>query len=311
MKLFRALLILSTLSATLAAEEPTTDKPAPEILPVAAPWSFKEPLTFDIVQTESSESKLGSKRIDYKDRGSSEARIRASLASVSGDTPKIVLNASAFTGFVRNWEGQRWDYSLDKASFTEMRSDKIVRQVKLSGKAEDHTALKTAFSTPWAELTWKDSTSSSAALTAQGLAQPLAEIASLDRQLEILLPPMPGEALFEGSVFHQDVAIPLSVPLKGAARIKLSYRVVSIEAHRYLSITFDGENSEKVQDGFEWGGIAMPEVSVNVKIRGKLTRDTHHQMMTGGELEYEVELVSKRFSFKSKVTGKTEWKRKE
>jgi hypothetical protein len=313
MAICKALFVTALLlSLPLQAEESNPEKPVAENTSAAhPPWSFTHALQFDILDTESSETRLGSKRIDYKDWGSHEARIRAALSNSETEPAKIQLNVSTYSGFKRNWEGVRWDYSLDKGSFTEMRDDKVLRQVKLAGKPDDHAALKSAVSSPWAELVWKGDSSSTSTLTAQGLAQPLAEAASLERQIEILLPPIPSTNLFEGSEFHQDVAFPSAVPLKGVSRVKLTYRVASIVDHRYLEITFEGEESEKISSAFEWGGIAVPEMTVTAKIKGKLTRDSHHETMTAGLIEYDVDLASKKAAFKSQVKGKSEWKRKE
>ena len=311
------LLVALCNSSAIAEEKQDTATPVPSTLPVPVPlklrgvpaWTFTHPEKFEVTHAATCETRFEGRRVDYKDRGASELQVRVKLED-DADAAKTLAKIVGVAGFIKNSDGTRWDYTLDKDGFKETRGDKVLRQLMREGNAEERTRVTRAVSASAAELTWDPDGNSRSALTADGLLEPLAETLALDRQVELLLPPIPN-SLYEGVTFHQTVHVLSPAPLHGESLVKFTYRVDRVESNRVAEISFSGDSSELIPTGFEWGGIPLANATVKVSVHGKTTRDVRTQALTAAELEYDLQISSSKVDFASHLKCRDEWKHKD
>ncbi len=319
--LMAAIFSIASLSAS-AEEKPETahpllpTSPAISVTPTtpdsshgAPAWLFRRPEKFDITHTAVSETIFAGRRVDYKDRGAAELTLRVKLED-DASAARTLARPLGAEGFIKNADGTRWDFKFDKDGYTESRGEKKLREFLRDGKPGDRDVLQRAAATPLAELTWDAEGNSRAAITADGLLEPLAEAVMFDRQVELLLPPIPT-TLYDGATFHQTARAPSPAPLHGEALVKFTYRVDRLDSNRTAEIRFTGESSEEIPTGFTWGGIPIAEASVKIAIHGRLTRDIRTLALTGAELEYDLQFSSRKVDFSSHLKGRDEWKRKD
>jgi len=274
---------------------------------VAGPWLFKHPIRFDVLQTSICTTRLDERVIDYKDRASSDVRYRIRLEE--GPGAKTLLNLVVFSGVIRNSAGEHWNYTFDRNGFTETHDEKPVRQFLSAGTPDERASLDQVIVTPWAELTWNNKGNSSVELTAAGVVQPLAETLAIERFFEILLPPIHAELSVDQD-FHQVTLPPTPIPVRGMPKVRVTYHVERMNG-QIAEIAFNAETDERIDEGFEWGGIPVADVEVRVILHGRLTRDDQNKALLAGELDYDLKFTSHKVNFSSLMKGRSEWRRKD
>jgi len=269
---------------------------------------------FEVRRTEEARTELDGREIHYKDRGPAKSALQVRIEQAAAESPSVAHLLLFVPKLERESDvhGGKRALHFDARSLDERREKFPLRYLRANGSPREQESLRALTATPWGELEFSGQAWTRVQCTARDEAWPLADALALERELVLLLPPLPSK-LDPGASGVQAVPLPYPAPLSPAPTAVIAYRVEEFkheEGRRVVYVTFSGSADTPAPQNGHWGGIRLAAVTVQAAVQGrlKLEADTGRLIEARLQLDARVRQAGpeRRFSSDWKLTS--EWK---
>jgi hypothetical protein len=269
---------------------------------------------FEVRRTEEARTELDGREIRYKDRGPAKTVLQVRLEQAAAEAPGAVGLLVFVPKLERESEVHGGERALrfDARSLDERHGKSPLRYLRSNATPREQESLRALAAAPWGELESNGQAWTRAQCTARDEAWPFADALALERELVLLLPPLP-EKLDAGASAVQAVPLPYPAPLSPAPTAVIAYRVEEFkheDGRRIAGVTFSGSGEAPAPRNGHWGGIRLAAVTVQVTVRGRLKLEADTGRLTEARLELETKVrqagPERRLTSDWKLTS--EWK---
>ncbi|MCZ7648876.1 MAG: hypothetical protein M5U26_27075 [Planctomycetota bacterium] len=284
-------------------EEVKASQSAGENAPLATTLAYR------IERSESGETRLQNQPVAYMQRIPSDWKLTALLGRAAEAPERLMVLVPKLEREQERAAGKE-SLRIDAELFDQRLNGKTERRFGSKGTREEAEALRRFTASPWYELLWSGSAWTQVENVAEGTAWPFADRLALGRELVLYLPPLPDQPK-DGAAFKQVVVLPFSAPVAPAQTAVVEYKVASQAGDsRDVALTFLGSVDNYCAKGFEWGGIRLNDVRVQVRLQGSARVAIHSRELREASLTYSasVETVRGPDAFKSEWRLRSAWK---
>jgi hypothetical protein len=269
---------------------------------------------FEVRRTEEARTELDGREIHYKDRGPAKTALQVRIEQAAAERESVAHLLLFVPKLERESDvhGGKRALHFDTRSLDERHEKSPFRNLRANGTPREQESLRALAAAPWGELEFGGQAWTRIECTARDEAWPLADALTLERELVLLLPPLPSK-LEPGASGVQAVPLPYPAPLSPAPAAVVHYRVEEFKhegGRRVADVSFSGSADTPAPQNGQWGGIRLAALTVEATVRGRLRLDAD----TGRLIEASLQLDARvrpagpehRFSSDWKLTS--EWK---